>query len=218
MAWRYRLQGAAATLLVMLVAAVVYFWVGSGWFTYLGWKPRVLEVTAPTQWPLAAPRNDLPGLQNFAQISRNLYRGGASTTVGYRTLKQMGVRTIVDLQEFHSDLSALEGLGLRYVALPMNPAEVEDEEVARFLQIVRDPDCQPVFVHCRAGSDRTGVVVAVYRVVEQHWPLEEAAKELPRFGFHDVFLPLQTYLKHLDEAKINALTSTLPPPQVVVVP
>jgi len=205
-------------LLVMLVVAVVYFWVGSGWFTYLGWKPHVIDISAPTQWKLATPRHDLPGLQNFAQVSRNLYRGGAADAVGYRTLKQMGVRTIVDLQEFHSDLSALKGLGLRYVALPMNPAEIEDEDVAMFLQVVRDPACQPIFIHCRAGSDRTGVLVAIYRVIEQHWPVEQAAKELPLFGFHDVFVPLQTYLKKLDQAKVNSLAATLPPPRVVVVP
>jgi protein tyrosine/serine phosphatase len=130
----------------------------------------------------------------------------------------MGVRTIVDLQEFHSDLRALRGLGLRYVHLRMNPAEIEDGEVAAFLQVVRDPDCQPVFVHCKAGSDRTGVVVAVYRVMEQRWPPEQAALELPRFGFHEVFLPLQHYLKQLDRGKLNSLAATQPPPRVVVVP
>ncbi len=217
-AWRYRLQGAVAMLVVLLVATIVYYWVGSGWFTYLGWKPRVVDVTTPAQYPLATPRNDLPGLSNFARVSRNLYRGADADAVGYRTLKLMGVRTIVDLQEFHSDRQALQGLGLRYVHIPMNPSELDDDEVAAFLQVVRDPDCQPVFVHCKAGSDRTGTVVAIYRVMEQHWPPEQAALELPRFGFHEIFVPLQEYLRELDRGKLNSLAATQPPPQVVIIP
>ncbi|MBU0608845.1 MAG: tyrosine-protein phosphatase [Armatimonadetes bacterium] len=216
--WRYRLQGVAATLLVLLIVAIVHFWVGSGWFTYLGWKPRVLDVTVSSQLPLATPRSDIPGLENFAQVSRNLYRGAGADAVGYRALKAMGVRTIVDLQQFHSDHRALQGLGLNYVHIPMNPAEIDDDEVAAFLQVVRNPELQPVFVHCRAGSDRTGVVVAIYRVMEQGWSVTEAAQELPHFGFHEVFVPLQQYLKGLDLGEISRLAATQPPPRVVVVP
>ncbi|MEI6501639.1 MAG: protein-tyrosine phosphatase family protein, partial [Armatimonadota bacterium] len=73
-------------------------------------------------------------------------------------------------------------------------------------------------VHCAAGSDRTGTMVAVYRVMEQGWPVEQAAQELPRFGFHEVWVPLLQYLKTMNRAQINALAATRPLPPVMYIP
>lgn len=94
-------------------------------------------------------------------MSRELYRGAGATPEGYRTLKRLGVRTIVDLRELHPDSESLRGLGLYYAHIPMNPADIDDDEVAQFLQVVLSPRYQPAFVHCKAGADRTGVVVAI---------------------------------------------------------
>ncbi len=40
----------------------------------------------------------------------------------------------------------------------------------------------PTLVHCWGGSDRTGVTMAAYRVRRHHWPLEEAVREMARYG------------------------------------
>jgi tyrosine-protein phosphatase SIW14 len=206
---------------VALVLAVlfVHYWPGvQGWATYFGYKTKFFNFGAPARYPLAAPRHDLPGLTNFAPVSRNLYRAAAADRAGFLGLKQMGLKTVVDLREAHSDLPDLRGLGLYYVHLPVNPAHVENEEVADFLHVVRDPDYQPFFVHCTAGSDRTGVMVAIYRVMEQNWPVDQAALELPRFGFHQIWAPVLRYLKTMDRRQINALAATRPLPPVVQVP
>lgn len=213
--WRYRLQGVALGILLVVVFAAFYYRVGHGFLIYLGWKTGVFDFEAPSEYRLTSPSEHIPGVTNYARVSRNLHRGAAANATGYRILSEMGIRTIVDLREFHTDLRALQGIGVRYVRIPMNPADVDDDEVAEFLQVVRNPDLQPVFVHCTAGSDRTGVVVAIYRVMDQHWPPEQAALELPRFGFHEVFQPILHYLKNFDKAHINALAATQDPPDVL---
>jgi protein tyrosine/serine phosphatase len=42
----------------------------------------------------------------------------------------------------------------------------------------------PTLVHCSAGSDRTGLAVAMYRVRVQGWPIERAIEEMETF-WHD---------------------------------
>jgi len=72
-----------------------------------------------------------------------------------------------------------------------------------FLRIVTDPAGQPVFVHCREGEDRTGMMVAVYRMVVQDWPKGKAMAEMKRMGFNEVWEPLEDYLEDFDPAKMK---------------
>jgi protein tyrosine phosphatase (PTP) superfamily phosphohydrolase (DUF442 family) len=167
---------------------------------------------------LATPRADIPGLGNFARVSDVLFRGEQPTAEGFARLKKMGIKTIVNLRSFHSDRPLLRGLGLRYAHIYSKAWHPEDEDVAKFLQIVRNPQNHPVFVHCQHGADRTGMMVAAYRIFEQGWTAEQAAKELPNFGFHEIWSTIVTYLKRLDRARIEALIASRPPPPVELVP
>lgn len=217
--WMLRAQGAGLGVALVSILLLFHYWPGlSGFATYFGHRSGLFQPLETGPYALASPREDIPGLTNFAPVSRNLYRAAAASRTGFVQLKAMGVRTIVDLREAHSDLPDLQGLGLKYAHIPLNPARLRDEEAADFLHVVRDPDYQPLLVHCTAGSDRTGVMVAVYRVMEQDWPVDQAAQELPRFGFHQVWVPLLKYLKSLDREHINALAATRPMPSVVYVP
>src|SRR3989338_5226031 len=71
----------------------------------------------------------------------------------------------------------IKGMGFNYFNIPINTWSLNNKDVARFLNIVTDKTNQPVFVHCQHGSDRTGTMVAVYRVYAQKWKAEEAMKD-----------------------------------------
>ncbi len=72
----------------------------------------------------------------------------------------------------------VESLGMRWIYLPMHSYwRPSDVQVRAFLATVSDPNQQPVFVHCHKGQDRSGVMVAVYRVVRQGWRPQEAYAE-----------------------------------------
>jgi len=162
---------------------------------------------------MAAPRDDLPGLANFARVSNVLYRGAQPTAVGFRTLKSMGVRTIVNLRSAHSDRDALAGLGLRYIEIPSHAWEPRSEVVAMVLAITREPANQPVFVHCQHGADRTGYTVASYRIVEQGWDKGSALRELRGFGFHTIWGAVPTFIERLDAPAMRVRVEyTAPPP------
>ena len=153
---------------------------------------------AATREQRVQPRNDIAGLPNFVQVSAGLYRGAQPDQQGFRALKKMGVRTIINLRAKFDDVPLLGGLGFRYIRIPINSWSLSDEDVVTFLQVVTDCSNQPVFVHCQHGADRTGIMVAIYRMYAQEWSKKEAVEELNDFGFHLVWINLRNYLDRVD--------------------
>jgi protein tyrosine phosphatase (PTP) superfamily phosphohydrolase (DUF442 family) len=173
--------------------------------------------TAPS---LALPlvrRNDLPGLRNFAQVSPELWRSAQPTAEGFRQLRKMGLRTVVNLRSVASDRKALAGTGLAYVHIHFATWHPEEEDTVRFLRVVTDPTRQPVLVHCRRGADRTGMMVAIYRVYAQGWTEEAALAELPRFGYSPVWSNLKRFFQKVDFVALRRKVETAPAPKVEVI-
>jgi len=166
-----------------------------------GSKPEPPPNPAASQQP-----EPHPGLSNFAKISDGLYRGAQPEPEGFKTLKAMGIKTVINLRTFHSDRKACEAAGLQYVPISVQAWEGEDEEVIDFLRTVSDPANLPVFVHCQHGADRTGVMSAVYRMVIQDWPKEKAIEEMTDggYGFHRVWQNLIDYVEGIDVDALKA--------------
>jgi len=156
----------------------------------------------PERWATPLARDGLP---NLHQVAPGLYRGAQPTAEGMQALERLGVRTVVNLRAFHSDRSELAGTALAYEHIHFNTWHPEDEDVLRFLAIVRDPARQPVFVHCQHGADRTGTMCAIYRMMEQGWTVEDAIAEMTTggFNFHAIWGNLPKYLRALDLAALR---------------
>lgn len=150
--------------------------------------------------PASEARPQIDGLPNLFRVSPTLWRGAQPTAEGMRNLRTLGVKTVLSLRAFHSDRDELDGTGLRSERIWFKTWHAEDEDVVRFLRLVTDPANQPVFVHCQHGADRTGTMVAVYRIVVQGWSKERAIEELRQggFGFHEMWSNLVAYLEALD--------------------
>lgn len=180
--------------------------------------PRDAAPRDAAQKPAAAePRNDLPGLTNFGQVSDTLSRGAQPTAKGFATLKARGVRTVVNLRAEASDRALLTGAGLRYLEISCNPWNMKDEQVVEFLKVVRDPKNQPVFVHCALGADRTGMMVGAYRMLEQNRSSDDAIKELFQFGFHPIYPQMAQYLKDFDRKAMLRKLDAAPQPKVEII-
>ena len=126
-------------------------------------------------------------LPNFHQVNDQLYRGGQPKVEGIRKLAAMGIKTIVNLR-LEKDYTVKEAaiareMGLRYFHEPMRDmSRPTDEHVTQALAIINAPENQPVFVHCRRGALRTGVVVACYRIAHDGWTLNQASREAKKYG------------------------------------
>ena len=163
------------------------------------------------------PQNGVRGLVNFAKVSNELYRGAQPDSQGFAELKRIGVKTIINLRVRYSDKKMIKGLGFQYVHIHVNPWHMEDEDVVSFLKVASNPKNQPVFVHCAQGADRTGTMVAMYRIMIQNWKAEDALRELPAFGFHKIWKNLKHYIEHLNIDKMNEKLSNAREPEVILI-
>jgi len=121
-----------------------------------------------------------------------LYRSGQPDGPGLRLVhRRYGIRTVVNLRsqkKIASDPAAQQEVAYtRRAEMKFHVLSLGADNLPRiareFLRIVRDPENRPVLVHCAGGKERAGTLVAVYRMVEQHWPPERALREMKQFGF-----------------------------------
>ena len=125
------------------------------------------------------------GLENFGVVDDHLFRGAQPGPEGIRTLKAFGVTTIVDLtlpdKVGEAEKAEAERQGLNYVNIPMDSlAPPAPEQATAILTTISNAPGK-VFLHCRQGKDRTGTIVACYRILHCDWTNEQALGEADRF-------------------------------------
>lgn len=163
-------------------------------------------------------QENLPGVVNFHEVSENLYRGAQPSDKGLRNLAALGVKTIIDLRhgKDHADTEQkqAERLGLRYINVPMEGLTAPtDKQIGDLLAVFNAADQGPVFVHCREGKDRTGTVVACYRIAHDHWTNSRALDEAKSYGLHSTQHPRQDYIMNFNSGHSGVESSTGASPQ-----
>jgi protein tyrosine phosphatase (PTP) superfamily phosphohydrolase (DUF442 family) len=151
--------------------------------------------------PLHEP---LKGVPDFVEVTPRFYRGGQPSRTGFENLRKLGVKVVVDLRgNRESERKEVNRLGMKYVAIPWHCPFPHDATFARFLTLMLANSRHKVFVHCRLGDDRVGMMVAAYRMAEQGWSAEQAMQEMKASGFtrfHHVLCPgLASYERHFPE-------------------
>lgn len=135
---------------------------------------------------------------NFHQVDAQVYRGGRPRPTAFPKLLEIGIRTIIDLEEEEAAAREKEevekiNLGLsanrqiQFISLPIGPEEIEvdgvsHEKLKTLFAQMRDTQ-RPIFIHCFHGKDRTGAVVAIYRLLMQQKSFTETYEEAYHYGF-----------------------------------
>lgn len=124
-------------------------------------------------------------IPNFHRVDEHVLRGAQPGAQGLRELATQGVKTILDLRDAETakEKEIAESLGIRYIHIPMNGLQAPtDAAVSRALGTLDDPSAWPVFVHCVHGRDRTGTVIACYRIRHDGWEHGKALAEAHQYG------------------------------------
>ena len=154
----------------------------------------------PVQW--AQP----VGTQyNLHQMTPTLYRSALPDAKAVALLQSLQIGTVVNFLP-ESDDTWLPPGNITRVQQPYRTNHVDDADIIAALRAIRAAEAEgPVLMHCKHGSDRTGLIAAMYRVVIQGWSKDEAISEMTQGGFgeNDHFKDSIRYMMHADVDKLR---------------
>ena len=157
----------------------------------------------PAQW--AQP---VDAHYNLYQISPTLYRGALPDSRAVPLLETLKVGTVINFLP-ESDARWLQAPGIKQVQLPYRTNHVDDADVLAALRAIQNAESEgPVLMHCKHGSDRTGLMSAMYRVVVQGWSKEEALNEMTGGGFGDSS-HFKDGIRYMMQADVDKLRTAL---------
>lgn len=149
----------------------------------------VIAITILLLASVALAQNDTQykELPNFHKVNDHIYRGAQPRKGGIKRLSELGIKTIINLRHESDDTRAerreAEAAGIKFFNVPMATlGRPSDGQVARVLELINDSENSPVFIHCQRGSDRTGMIVALYRTSREGWTVKQALTEAKQHG------------------------------------
>ncbi len=146
-------------------------------------------------------------LVNFQVVSPAVLRGGQPDEDALAALKKAGVKLVVNLRHHskaspppansysffrrHSDddeideeREIVQKLGLRFLNISLDGINAPSfADIDRFVELFVDSENLPMYVHCLHGRERTGFMLAAYRIKIEKWTVDEAYKEMLQQGF-----------------------------------
>lgn len=154
-------------------------------------------------------------IPNFHEVEDGFFRGGQPSEKDIEALHVLGIRTVVSFRNEEKvirwERALVEKNGMTFVSIPLTWRRSPSREKAElFLKMISEVGRRPLFVHCREGRDRTGAMVALYRIARQGCSVEEAYREAKRLGFREQAFPLKRFILVKAQAFVPAVSSKVP--------
>ena len=182
-------------------------------------RPLAFWLTASllslTTFGIAADRG-LPaqeGIVNFGQVNQTIYRGAEPDATAVKNLQRLGVKTIIDLRLPNEGLQGepvqAQAHGILYTNVPLRGlGRPTDEQVRQVLRLIETLP-GPVFIHCKHGCDRTGTIIACYRIQHDQWSSANALKEAARYGISWFERGMRNYVLSFGKARTTIDVASL---------
>ncbi len=161
----------------------------------------------------AAANPPLLHIRNFDRVNDYIYRSGEPSAVGLQELGTLGIKRVIDLRERDAatafEKETLAKLGIKYTNIPFAGLSApSDAQIQSVLKLLSD-DPSPVLVHCWRGKDRTGTVIACYRIQHDGWDNRRALAEAKEHGMSRLERGMQAYILHFTPKSPSVLNLSL---------
>jgi len=184
----------------------------AGFLTLVIMVTITLSFSACSKTPAAEIRKDewsrpvaKSSVSNLYKVDHKLYRSAQPDRDGFVELYKLGIRHDLNLRQFNGDAKYLKGIDIKEYRIRVRTDIKSYEELVEAVRFIVNAK-EPVLVHCRHGSDRTGTVVAGYRIAAENWSKEDALDEMMHggYGHHKIFENLRELLRSLDVEQFKA--------------
>jgi tyrosine-protein phosphatase SIW14 len=138
-------------------------------------------------------------IRNFSQVNDHLYRGGQPGLDGIQQLAAAHISLVIDLREpsegTEPERRLVQSLGMQYVNVPFPRLSApSSDQIKRVLSLLAPDDNGRIFVHCWRGKDRTGTVIACYRIQHDGWNPRHALQEAHQNGLSEIQRSMRSFI------------------------
>lgn len=121
---------------------------------------------------------------NFEKVSDGVYRSNHPDHKRFEAYAAKGIKTVLNLRGVASqphylfEAESCERLGLTLVTISMSARQApKAEQLIKVIDAFETME-RPFLMHCKSGADRTGLVAALYLMVQEGQPVEVARRQL----------------------------------------
>jgi tyrosine-protein phosphatase SIW14 len=134
------------------------------------------------------------------RVDDHIFRGRQPRRDEFPQLKALGIRTVLDLRggPVHKphERGIVKANGMEYISIRLSGIfEPHDDQITQILNVLQNPARWPIFIHCRRGDDRLGMVIACYRIAHDHWTNQQAYQEASHDGMSRFEILMRRYIR-----------------------
>jgi uncharacterized protein (TIGR01244 family) len=156
---------------------------------FLGSSPQTSGGGAsPSPTPIASATPPIEGVRNYTRVDATIGCAGATEAKALPAIAKLGYKAVLNLREeteaganIAEARAGASTLGLKYLHLPVKSTAPEAKTAAQFLELVTDPQNQPLFIHCGSGN-RVAALWLIKRRLVDKWTEERAVSEAKALG------------------------------------
>lgn len=148
---------------------------------------------------------------NFYQVTPSIYRSAMPDQRKLKIIQAQHISTVISLIKEDDKQWLGDKTNINYISYPIHADRVTDDDVLYILRTIKQSlsKGEAVLLHCKHGQNRTGLFVAMYRIVNQRWTKQHAIWEMANGGYSTDLNDIKDAIAYIKKAKVRKIRYAL---------